>query len=152
MSDQLPAKREKTPEGLLATWMPEQLLEDFEWQTTLPQETRQQRYQILSLIEGECMRGSDLIGSEMFLWHYIAHKVTLTDEETGEQTDAIRIVLVQPDAPPVAFVSLGVLQSIARIQKAEQRSMPFDPPVKVFLRQMKGKGARRVYKLIPVVE
>lgn len=152
MSDQLPAKREQTPEGLVATWLPAQLLEEFNWQTTLPQETREQRYQILALIEGECIKGSDVIGSDLLLWHYIAHPVTMTDEETGETADGVRLILLQPDGPPVAFVSLGVLQSIARIQKAEQRSMPFNPPVKVVLRQVKGKGARRVYKLVPVVE
>jgi hypothetical protein len=152
MSDQLPARREETPEGLIAVWSPFDDITDFAVQTSLPMVSVEDKQTILSLIEGDCLKGSDLIGSEFLLSDYVAHPVDLTNEETGEVVSAARILLLDESHPPISFVSLGILKSLGRLVWMLGREPPFVPPVKVALKQVSARGARRTFKLVPVKE
>lgn len=152
MSDQLPEKSEPTPEGLMARWKRTKDANGFVCESSMPMVTPQDRGRILDILDGECLAGGDLIGANFWLGDYIAHPVQLTDPETAEVIDAIRIVLPQPDAPPIAFVSIGILKSIARLSWKEGRTPPFDPPLRVKLRQVSARGGRRTFKLVSVTE
>lgn len=148
---QLPVKTEPHLQTV-AKWLPQELADHFAVETTLPQVTDQDRRTILNIIEGDALKGESLIGSELYLGDYIIHPITLEDTETGEMVDAARTLLVQPSGPPVAFASVGVLKSIARIAWSVQHPPPFDPPIKVRLVQKPAGKGKRVYKLIPVTE
>jgi hypothetical protein len=152
MSDQLPARREETPEGLIAVWSPFENVTDFAVQTTLPTLEPAQRAVVLDIIEGEALHGGDLINADFLIRDYIAHPVDLTNEETGEVVSAVRMLLLHESHPPIAFVSLGILKSMGRLAWMLGREPPFDPPVLVRLKQVSTRGARRTFKLVPAKE
>lgn len=133
-----------------AVWRTSDLMDTFLVATSLPHDEQSHRMAILSIIDSECHAGSDLIGSEMYVGEYIVHPVALTDDETGEQVIARRLVLPQPDDIPVAFVSEGCIKSLERISWAVGRQPPWDPPVKVRLIQKKTSRGRRTFLLVPV--
>lgn len=147
MENQLPERQEPTFEGLLAKWAPDEIANGFQYLTSLPNQTDDERLAVLRLIEGECAEGGSLIGSQFYLSDYVAHPVQITNEETGEIVDAIRCLLPQPEGPPIKFVSVGVLKSIGRICSALRRAPPFDPPLLVKLVQQAVKGGKRTFKL-----
>jgi hypothetical protein len=150
MSDEkLPVKTEVHGKGV-AAWHPNDVQQAFVVHTTLPQDTPEQRFAVLSMIEGETLSGETCIGCEFELSHYIVHPVTFFNEETGEVVEARRTLLLQEGQPPIAFVSDGILRSIGRIAYASGQLPPFKPPIKVKLKQVSGKGPRRTYKLIPI--
>lgn len=152
MADQLPVHEEETAEGLVASWIPARLFEDFAWQTSLPDETLDERRKILAIIEGEEIKGQTIIGSTLYVSHYVCHPINLRIKNTEEFATGVRTILPQPEGPPVSFTALGILQSLKRIAHTERRTLPFDPPMKVLLKQVGTSGARRTYKLIPVSE
>lgn len=136
--------------GVVGSWFPDHLQQNFAVETTLPQVTDADRARILDIIECESIRGQDILGSVIMLSEYVMHPITLENPESGEVVDAVRTLLVQPEGPPIQFVSTGILKSIARIAWKERRNPPFDPPVKVKLVQKSTGKGRRTYKLLPV--
>lgn len=150
MTDNVPAKTSDLEEGIEARWFPAVLKEEFAVDTTLPAITQDERSLILSIIDGEEIKGQSVIGSIIYLSHYIMHPAEVLDKKTGELVDAIRTLLIQPDGPPISFVATGILKSIARIAWKVQHNPPFDPPVKVKLVQRGTGSGGRTYKLMPV--
>jgi hypothetical protein len=147
--DKQPIKTEVHGKGLVA-WHPDDVQTAFVVHTTLPQNTPQERFKVIELIEGETLSGESCLGCEFELSDYIVHPVTFLNEETGEVVEARRTLLLQDGQPPIAFVSDGILKSIGRIAYAAGQVPPFKPPIKVKLRQVSGKGGRRTYKLVPI--
>lgn len=58
---------------------------------------------------------SDCIGETILLKDIVAHPVILTDEETGEAVDAMRMVLVDVDGISYEAVSGGLANAVQRI-------------------------------------
>lgn len=152
MADNLPERTEHQPDGLIAKWDAFNDATDFAVHSSLPTFNPQERAAVLRLIEGDSLRGGDLIGSEFLFSHYIAHPVLLVSDDTGEVVDAIRLLFPQHDTPPIAFVSTGILKSVGRIAWQVGKPPPYDPPIKVKIKQVNARGAKRTYKLIPVAE
>lgn len=139
--------------GTIVQWRTSDLMQHFPVYTTLPQDTPQLRAWILSLIECECTAGADMIGCDMYIGDFVVHPVEKHDPETGEVTILRRLVLVQPDGPPISFASDGVLKSINRLVYVMGREPPWEPPVKVRLRQRNiGNGRRMFYFELPKEE
>lgn len=134
---------------VIAAWLRHSGAEAFDCRTSLPVTEAWHRTAILSILDSDCVPGGSLIGQVFELGHYIVHPVELRDDESGEVTQAARIVLPQSDGPPIAFVSDGVIKSIAKIAWAIGREPPYDPPVKVRLKQLSSRGGRRYFKLVP---
>lgn len=152
MPEQQIVKQEQTPEGLVAQWERAFDPASFTMQTSLPVTTPKERGDVLNILEGECIKASDVINNTFEFTDYIAHPVTLVNEETGETADAIRLILLGPDTPPISFCSLGVLKSLQRIVWQRGQQPPFDPPARVKLKQVSTRGARRTFKLVPAEE
>lgn len=149
MPDNLPARSEEYG-GVKALWVPLDSKNGFCVETTLPTDDPIQRAAVLAVVEGQDVKGESLIGAKLFIGHYVIHPIELVNEETGESVQAARTLLLQPEGPPVSFVSTGVLKSIARISWATGRMPPFDPPVPVKLVQQSTGRGRRTYKLVPL--
>jgi hypothetical protein len=147
MSDQLPVREEKTPEGLVAKWNPFEDDGQFAIQTSLPGETKEERAAVIALRNAESQSGGDLINAQFEISHYLAHPVTLENTETGDIVTGVRLVFPQSEGPPVAFVSLGVLKSLGELSYVTGRQPPWDPPIIVRLRQKSARGGRRIFKL-----
>lgn len=131
--------------GTVVEWRTSDLVERFPVYTTLPQETREQRIWVLSVIECEARRGANMIGQELWIGDFVIHPVEKRDRDTGEITILRRSVWIQPDGPPISFCSDGVLRSLNRLVYAEGQEPPFEPPLKVRLRQRQIGGERRLF-------
>lgn len=90
---------------------------------------------------------ADMIGKSIELVHLVAHKVTLTNPETGEAKDAIRLILIDKNGAGFHCVSEGILTSLKMLTSVLDRKPPFDPPLKVTPKQVNTQGGRRVFKL-----
>ena len=149
MADDLPAKEDETPEGLPVRWEPMNPEPDFNVHTSLPVKTVEDRLAVLRILESDALKGQELTNQSIQLSDYIAHSVQIIDPETSELTDAVRIILLGPDQPPISFVSIGILKSLQRLVKAVGHAPPFDPPLQLVIKQQSTRGARRTFKLIP---
>jgi hypothetical protein len=130
--------------------VPEEISKGFLVETTLPQVTAEDRSKVLDLVEGEEVHGRETVGSVIALGDYIMHPVKILNKETGEINEAIRTLLVQPDGPPVSFVSAGILKSIGRIAWRVGHMPPYRPPIPVKLKQRSLGGGRVTYSLQPI--
>ncbi len=139
-------------DGKLAIRWPHQLYRDQGGLvSSFDQSTERMRLWILSVWESEVEKGAEWIGRDMSISDYICGPVTMSDEETGEETDGIRTLFIGPDHTPVAFVAQAALKAIAKISAAKGSLPPWDPPVMVRVKQVSGRGARRTYKFVPIV-
>jgi hypothetical protein len=145
MANETPLKQENQA-GTIIQWRTSDLVQHFPVYTTLPQATPEERAWVLSCIECECRAGADLIGQEMWIGDFVIHPVEKHDPETGEVTILRRLVLIQPDGPPISFASDGVLKSINRLVYVIGQEPPWEPPLKVKLKQRNiGNGRRMFY-------
>jgi hypothetical protein len=136
--------------GALAQWVPQEISAGFLVDTTLPQSTDVERARVLDIVEGDEIKGREAVGSVIFLSDYVMHPVKVVNKQTGELSDGIRTLLLQPDSPPVSFVSAGILKSIGRIAWRYGKLPPYNPPIRVKLKQKSLGGGRVTYKLEPV--
>lgn len=148
MADNLPERSEQHGDHK-ATWMPPSLKNGFIVESTLPMNTEAERDLVLQVIESDALKGETLIGSNIYLGHYVIHPINLEDQNTGEVVEVARTILPQPEGLPVAFVSTGILESISRISWKHRQAPPFDPPLLVKLKSVPTGQGRRTYKLIP---
>lgn len=131
--------------GSIVQWRTSDFIEHFPVHTTLPSETKEQRAWILSIVECDARVGADMIGQEMYIGDFVIHPVEKHDPETGESTILRRLVLIQPDGPPISFASDGVLRSINRLVYVEGTPPPWEPPIKVVLKQRNISNGRRMF-------
>lgn len=152
MAENLPERSEEQPDGLMARWDAFNDASDFVVHSSLPTFSPDERAEVLNMIEGESLRGGDMIGAVFLFSHYIAHPVRLVSDDTGEVVNAVRLLFPQNDTQPIAFVSTGILKSVGRIAWQVGHPPPYDPPIKVRIKQVNTRGAKRTYKLVPVTE
>lgn len=77
----------------------------------------------------------------------LVHEVQVANRETGEITQAVRCVLISSDGKTISFVSNGVLGSLRNIIQLFGRP-PWDPPLKLFVRDVNTRGGYRTYNLV----
>ena len=143
----LPAKEKvEVHDDLECRWTTADLKEMFLVHTSLPTTDETCRAMILSLLDAEAIKGGELIGEEFKISDYIVHAFPVVTPE-GEEVNVRRIVFPQDEGKPIAFVSEGVIKSIQRIAWAVGSAPPWDPPVKVVLRQRNTGQGRRYYLL-----
>ncbi len=86
------------------------------------------------------------INEEIAIRWFFIHSVRINGETDGEIIDTFRTVIVDGDRNAIAFVSEGILASIEQLVAAYGMG-PFDPPLKVVLRQIDLKGGRSMFRL-----
>ena len=91
---------------------------------------------------------TDFIGKPLEIVDVVAHPVTLTDDETGEIVQALRVVLIDKNGIGYTGVSQGITNSLARIFKII--GMPtWKEPVKMEVKQVKTRnGNNKVNTLV----
>lgn len=105
---------------------------------------------VFELIQTSTGAVADLIGKQIAVKHIVAHSVEIVDEDTGEVTDADRIVLVTPDGQSFACVSNGVRRSLQMIMALTNSMPPWDPAMVLEVSQKNTNKGRRTYILTPV--
>ena len=143
----LPSKEKvEVHDDLECRWTTSDLKEMFLVHTSLPTTDETCRSMILSLLDAEAIKGGTLIGQTFTISDYIVHAFPVVTPE-GEEMNARRIVFPQDQGQPIAFVSEGVIKSIARLSWAVGHPPPWDPPIKVVLRQRNTGSGKRYYLL-----
>lgn len=114
--------------------------------TSLPED---KPAKILQAMQGDSIPLANVLGKTLTVQHILAHRVELVDEETGEIDEGGRIVLLTTDGKQYACVSKGVLASLKAIMHY-YGTPPWDKGLKLKVVQASTRGARRVFKLLPV--
>lgn len=83
------------------------------------------------------------------LVNWIARRIELTDDETGESSPAIRIVLLDDHGDTMTFVSVGIGASLDLIRTLRGDG-PYDPPIPVVVLPVKTRRGHQTLKLRPV--
>lgn len=94
-------------------------------------ETRADKMRVFNAINSPDARVSDFIGKEIDLVHVVAHPITLTDENTGEIIDALRVVLVDKNGKSYEAVSGGIANAVQRILQIFGQPEEWENPIKV---------------------
>lgn len=110
--------------------------------------TRKSKVAIYNAINNAENSLTDFIGKPLEIVDVVAHPVTLTDEETGEIVQALRVVLIDKNGVGYTAVSQGITNSLARIFKII--GMPtWKEPVKMEVKQVKTRnGNNKVNTLV----
>lgn len=118
--------------------------------SNLPEKTDEGRALILKCHADADLKGNEMIGKVFDTKWLMAHPVEITDEKTGEITDAVRTVLVSPEGRTMSFVSSGILRSL-RVMVMLYGRGPWDPPLPLEVKQINTRNSRRTFTLtIPV--
>lgn len=147
MDDQPPIKFQETDDGEIALWNPFEERGNFAIHTSLPSRTKEERTALIALKNSDFVGSSKLINTEFEIYDYIAHPVAITDKKTGEVKSCVRIVFPQQNGPPLAFVSVYVLESMKELSYVTGRYPPWNPPIRVRLLRLPGTPPNFLLKL-----
>lgn len=90
-------------------------------------------------------KAADLLGQPIPLTHLHASVEELTDPDTGEQTEATRVLLIGPAGQTVECWSVGVGRFIAAVLDAYGQP-PYDPPLLVRIDSYRTRNGRSAYR------
>lgn len=116
--------------------------------------TRKSQAMIFNAINGADEQVADHINEVLELVNVVAHPVTLTDEETGEIVNALRVVLIDKNGKSYVAVSGGIANAVSRIM-----GIVGDPsngawekePVKVKIKQVKTRNGNNKVNTLEMV-
>ncbi|KAA0817067.1 hypothetical protein EI975_21260 [Bacillus licheniformis] len=83
--------------------------------STINAETRADKIKVYNAVSNAEESLSEHIGEVIEVTDMVAHPVTLMDEATGEEIQAMRVVLLTADGVGYHSVSQGIVQSLQRI-------------------------------------
>lgn len=89
----------------------------------------------------------DNLNKSIALVNWTAQDVALTDEKSGEVTDATRLVLMTADGKAYACVSDGIAKSLQVILAVAGHPSTWNEPIKVKAMEEQGKGMNRYLTL-----
>lgn len=136
--------------GKLTAWSPVSPIPDGDsYWTSLPMDTEQQRAAAIRYRRKTERASDDVLGAELQLTDLYIHMVTITDEESGEINEAVRVVLISPDRTATQFVSGGVYKSLKDIVSVFGVP-PWSPPIIVKVAVQKAKKVGKFFYLEPV--
>jgi len=103
---------------------------------------------LLKAISAPDFRAADIVGKKLVMvMDIIAHNVQLVSEQTGEITDANRVILVTPSGQTVATVSAGVVSGLSRIMSLFGKA-PWNPPLPLYIEQTNTRKGNRIYNIL----
>ena len=116
--------------------------------------SRASKVAIFNAINGADESLADHINEILEITNVVAHPVTLTDEETGEVINALRVVLIDKNGKAYQAVSGGIANAISRII-----SIIGDPatgawekePVKMRVKQVKTRNGNNKVNTLELV-
>ena len=95
----------------------------------------------------------ELIGKPQKISDVIVRDFDIVDDDTGEITPAIRIVLVTPNGKAYTTVSMGVFDDLTLLTSPEMYGIPpWSPPVELEIVKRKTNKGFQVSRLVPVVK
>lgn len=94
---------------------------------------------------------ADHIGEVLEIVDVVAHPVTLVQEETGENIEALRTVLIDKNGKSYTAVSQGVTSALSRIFSIVGMPSWKDEPVKMKIKQIKTNNGNNKVNTIELV-
>ncbi|MEC3696422.1 hypothetical protein ABEX84_21400 [Bacillus subtilis] len=116
--------------------------------STISGEDRKARIALYNAVSNSEHSLSDHKGEILEVTDYVAHAVTLNDEQTGEDIQAMRIVLVTKDGTGYHSVSGGVAQSLQRIIGLVGKGPWTDEPLKMVCKEIKTRKGFKTLSLV----
>lgn len=91
---------------------------------------------------------SDHEGEVLEITDFVAHPVTLLDEQTNQEIQAMRIVLVTKDGTGYHSVSNGIATSMQRILALVGKGPWTEEPLKIACKSVKTRKGRQTLSLV----
>ena len=113
--------------------------------------TRKSKVAIFNAINGADESVADHIGEVLEITDVVAHPVTLTDEDTGEIINTLRVVLIDKNGKTYTAVSEGITNSLSRVFSIIGMPSWKDDPVKMKIRQIKTRNGNNKVNTIELV-
>lgn len=85
----------------------------------------------------------DYVGKVIEITNFVAHKIELTDERTGEVSNATRCVFIDKDGKTYGTVSSGINQSMVKLFGTVGFPNTWDKPLPIKVMEKKGRKGFR---------
>lgn len=85
----------------------------------------------------------DFVGKVIEITNFVAHKITLTDERTGEVSTATRCVFIDKDGKTYGTVSSGINQSMVKLFATVGFPATWDNPLPIKVMEKTGRKGFR---------
>lgn len=85
----------------------------------------------------------DFVGKVIEITNFVAHKITLTDERTGEVSTATRCVFIDKDGKTYGTVSSGINQSMVKLFGTVGFPASWDNPLPIKVMEKTGRKGFR---------
>lgn len=111
--------------------------------------TKQEIWRKLALCSGSACRGKDDQPPEgIEVVNFMAHRIEMVNQQTGEVTEPTRIVLVTPNNEAYGFVSDFLADSLDMLIAAFGNG-PWEPPIKLRVNEQKTRKGFKVLTIDP---
>lgn len=130
-------------------WGMPTVLPDFT--TSLDVSTDRGKRLVEKCLNGESESGKECINLELSLVDFLIKPNESPNEETGEVTRYVQTFLICEGDRIVRFSSNGVIKSLS-VLCVTRRSAPWDPPLRVLVKDKNIGNGRQYYSLLPVDE
>ena len=87
------------------------------------------------------------LGEILYITDYVMEPITVTNEETGEATTAIRTVIIDKDGVAYNAISEQLFKSLRRLFAMIGHPQTWKAPVPLIVTEQKSSGPRRFFKL-----
>lgn len=85
----------------------------------------------------------DMVGKTIYITNFVAHKIQLTDEKTGEVSDAVRCVFIDKDGKTYGTVSNGVNSAMIKLFATVGLPNVWDSPMPIKVLEKTGRKGYR---------
>lgn len=116
-----------------------------EFYSSIPARTPRERMALLKKVT-EATKVDDAIGTTINLANFVVQAVQLTDEKTGEVSEALRITLLDEDDNAFVATSKGIANQLKLLLQVMGEPSTWTEPVPVTFAQ-EGSGARKYFTL-----
>lgn len=83
------------------------------------------------------------------LVNWVAKKIAIPDDQTGVESPAVRVTLLDNEGDTISFVSVGIAASLDLIRTLRGDG-PYEPPIPVTFRRVKTRRGFSTIKMRPV--
>lgn len=91
-------------------------------------------------------KAGDVVGQVLHVVGYLAHPATLIDNDTGEEYNKVRVVMVLRDDTTVSCMSEGVVR-VLRFVSQVMENKRWDPPVRFLIESHALEKGRRYFTM-----
>lgn len=119
--------------------------------TSVPKTTPLGRQTIMKALSACDKKSDDVVNQVLAIRDILIHPVTIVNQESAEEVECMRTVLIAGDGQTVGFVSQGVYRSVVNLITL-YGPPPWSPELKVTVKSKPTSAGKRILLLEPVEE